>query len=423
MSCASLRIAMKTRMFNTTIKQTGSAILLLVIFFLLFFFRNPRIFIYPEPWAEDMGVFIGEEFTIGFPETAFRFYAGYIHLLPRIITWFAMKFDMPSVMRIMNWLVLFIKLWTVYLIYSAKEIKSVYIKFSLVAYLILLPFSDEIYNNVTNLQWWLIPLMAVILVRNETYFFVFIFNIFLLVLSSLTGVNSVIFAFPCLYLICKIRTINCFIKCSIVLICACVQFYFLYKTGRMGGGRLIYSGGGLDIIHLFVTRGIYHSLFNFDPKIYLNYIVFILYVSILVFTIYFYRKCVLANFMFLLFTMYVISIFYNFFKIEPDFNLFMSGFAHERYFVNLRICSFMLLVSFLEIVLRFLLKDKYYKRVMAYSCFLLCVILFKNYTIYFPFVYQYYDDIEQYESAKTGEIVKVHYAPNWWRGSIDLLKK
>lgn len=112
--------------------------LMLSIFFLLFF-RNTRIFIYPEPWIEDMCVFIAEEYKIGFPNTAIVDHAGYLHLFPRIIAWFSMKFGMSNVMIIMNWTVLIIKVLIFYSIYSSKEISSRLLKFSLLAYLVLLP--------------------------------------------------------------------------------------------------------------------------------------------------------------------------------------------------------------------------------------------------------------------------------------------
>ena len=106
----------KSNLDTLVLKDTFLAFLVLLSVLLLTFFRNPRLFIYPEPWQEDMATFISQEYSIGFPETAFTLYAGYIHLLPRIIVWAAMKLGMTGVMPAMTWTVLFFNLLTVYLI-------------------------------------------------------------------------------------------------------------------------------------------------------------------------------------------------------------------------------------------------------------------------------------------------------------------
>lgn len=235
---------LKTVSNNQAVKQAYSTISVVLVIFLLLFFRNPLAFTYPVPWSEDFSIFIRDEYNVGFPDTAFHIYAGYIHLLPRIITWISMTFGLQDAMRIMNWTVLLLKILTFYYIYKSKEISSNIIKFSLLTYLILVPFSVEIYNNVTNLQWWLIPLMGIILVRHESNSAVFIFDVCLLTLCGLTGVNSVMFALPCVYLMLRVKNRECLVKCLTVIICACVQFYFLYTSGRNADIKIMYNGGG-----------------------------------------------------------------------------------------------------------------------------------------------------------------------------------
>ena len=47
---------------------------------------------------------------------------------------------------------------------------------------------------------------------------------------------------------------------------------------------------------------------------------------------------------------------------------------------------------------------------MAYCCFILCLILAKNYPVSnIAGGYQYYDDIEKFQKARTGETVSFHY--------------
>lgn len=237
--------ALRKNAASPVIKQVLLSTAVLLSIFLFLFFRNPQILMSPQPWAEDGSIFIRQENLIGFPETAFLIYSGYIHLLPRIIAWIAMKFDLSGAMFVMNWAVLLLKVLTFYLIYKSREITSGYIKFSLLAYLILLPFAGETYNNVTNLQWWLIPLMAVLIIRQETSSTDLVFDAVLLLLTGLTGVNSVLFAAPCTYLMLKVRARKNLIKSTIVIVCACIQFYFLYTSGRSGTGKIMYIGGGL----------------------------------------------------------------------------------------------------------------------------------------------------------------------------------
>ena len=96
----SQEFVMNKSTFSPAVKQAISTFLIFSVIFLLLIFRNPRLFVYPEPWAEDMTIFLGQEYNIGFPEDTFTLYSGYVHLLPRIISWIAMKFGMSGAMII-----------------------------------------------------------------------------------------------------------------------------------------------------------------------------------------------------------------------------------------------------------------------------------------------------------------------------------
>ena len=237
-----------TPSLSRSLMQKLSDISVLTLFFLVLYFRNPLLFSYPTPSGEDLPIFLGQEYSIGFPETVFITYSGYIHLLPRIIAWLSMKFEWPNAMVVMNWAVLLIKILTFYMIYKSEEIKSVFIKLSLLAYLVLIPFAEVIYNNVTNLQWWLIPLMAVTIVRRETSKASLLLSCFILILTGLTGVNSVMFAVPCVYLLFKDKTKENLIKTIIILISSCIQIYCLISSPRIGkiDYNSIFTGGAMD---------------------------------------------------------------------------------------------------------------------------------------------------------------------------------
>lgn len=401
--------------------QPFSEIFLLLVIAMLLLGRNPMIFIYPEPWAEDMAVFLGDEYNTGFPATAFSIYAGYIHLLPRIIAWISLKAGLSGAMLVMNWSVLFFKVLTCFMIYKSREIGSILIKYAIIAYIVLMPFASEVYNNVTNLQWWLIPMMAVIIMKRETGAFSLLISVILLVLTGLTGVNSVIFAIPCACLMIKQRTPDTLCKNSVVIACALVQSYFLYTSGRSGTGKIIYEGSITDLISLFVSRVIFHTLFKSDTSAWISVTVFTVFISLVIFNIWHYRKIMAVRFVALFAACYTAVIMYNILKTEKDCCSFIDGFAGERYFVFLRLCTFALLVSSLSLLFKTPALRKNYKKLMTISVIVLCAVLLKRYAVSFPFCFDYYTDLDLLAEASPGETVKIHFPPADW--SLDLTKK
>lgn len=230
-----------TKLSSPAAKKALAAVLFVLAVILLSFFRNPRIFLYPEPWQEDMAVFLSQEYNTGFPETAFAIYQGYIHLLPRIIACAAMKFGLTDAVRAMTWMVFLINVYAFWLIFTCEEIRSRLIRFALLAYMVLMPFPEEVFYNVTDLQWNLIPLMAVILIRHNRSVLSLVLDLCIIVLAGLTGINSVLFAIPCAYLFLRKRNLNSFLKCTANGICSLIQFYFIYSSPRMD--KIMYNGG------------------------------------------------------------------------------------------------------------------------------------------------------------------------------------
>lgn len=296
------------------------------------FFRNPRIFTDPEPFWEDMSIFLAEEYITGFPDTLLITHSGYLHVIPRIVAWIGLCFGLSHAMAVMNLIVLFFKALTAWLVFSSKEITSSFIRCSLSAYLVLLPFPTEIYNNITNLQWWLIGLMAMLIIRRESSVRGLLFSCVLLLLSGLSGVNSILFAVPCACLLVMVRTRDCAVKCSLVIACAVVQFYFLTLSPRITGIR--YAGEFIDIIDQFVNRCVYHTLVNNFSRSFLNFLVFIVYLALVAFNLWHYRRKPAVWFFFLFALAYFASIYYNFVERLVEFEgTFIYGFSRERYFV------------------------------------------------------------------------------------------
>ena len=390
----------------------GAAVLLFML--VLLFFRNWRMFVCPEPWAEDMAVFLRAEYVTGFPDTAFALYAGYIHLLPRIIAWLSLKAGFENAMLVMNWSVLLIKAVTCFLILRTSLICSRLMRAAITAYLILMPFADEIYNNVTNLQWWLIPLMALIILRRGQSVPLLILEALILLLAGLTGVNSVIFAVPCAYLMIKDRTPESIIKCSAVILCALVQFYFLYTSGRSGTGRIIYEGGIADLISLISTRIILHTLFKVSAGTVPAILLLVSFTALLAFMLQRFRTVREVRFIALFAGVYTAVIMYNILKTEKDMDILLTGFAGERYFVFLRICVFALLVSALDLLFKSPHLRGNYKRLLTVTCLILAVVFVRRYPVKFPFGFEYYADLDRLEAAKPGENITIRFPPPDW---------
>lgn len=423
-------MTIKAVLNHPSARERITSVLFLLAVFLLLFFRNSRMFIYPEPWAEDFRIFLCDEYNVGFPKTAFLVYSGYVHLIPRIIAWAAMKTDFSGAMLVMNWSVLLIKILIFFLIYRTKEITSGVIKFSLIAYLVLLPFCDEVYNNVTNLQWWLIPLMALLIIRRESGICVLLLDSVLLALAGLTGLNSILFAAPCFFLLFMLKTRECLVKSTIVIICAFVQFNYLSHTPRIGGAVQFWSVS--DTVSMFVNRVIYHTLFDFHSESSLNFLVFFLYMAALAFNLYWYRKKAEVWFVFFFSAICMAATFYTLMGQRFDVKLMISGylpdyfersgFYSERYFVIPRIGSFLLLVSSLNILVRSVVRPESCRKVMCYVAFILCLVMLSAYHINFPCGYRYHEDVAQFEKAKPGETVTFHFPPAHFGFETDVKK-
>lgn len=54
---------------NPALRNFLTSALFLAAALLIMFFRNPGIFTHPEPFWEDMAIFLGQEYSTGFPGT------------------------------------------------------------------------------------------------------------------------------------------------------------------------------------------------------------------------------------------------------------------------------------------------------------------------------------------------------------------
>ena len=124
--------------------------------------RRPDMFFNPQPWAEDAAVFIRGVLDDGWM-SFFSPYAGYLHILPRIITFFAVNISLifqqgfvwaPA---IMNFSTIAINSYCAVMICHSRFewLGKWYLRLLLSMLIILFPGASEVYGNVTNVHWWL----------------------------------------------------------------------------------------------------------------------------------------------------------------------------------------------------------------------------------------------------------------------------
>jgi len=122
--------------------------------FIILFLRRPDSLLNAQPWAEDGPIFLQQAiehsyFSILIP------YAGYLHLIPRLATLFALQFGLKNAPFIMNLLAVLITIISASYIFSKDFkflIKNDVVRFIAAIFIICMP-TYEIFLNITNIQW------------------------------------------------------------------------------------------------------------------------------------------------------------------------------------------------------------------------------------------------------------------------------
>lgn len=135
-------------------KQTGLFFLAILLFTGAMFYRRADAFTNPQFWAEDGFVFFMEQDnTTKF--LGFKNYNGYIHFLPRTVTYLQQLFSIPyeHVPTLYNYSTLFITIIYLCMIWFMLPYKAS-TKCLMIISAGYLPISAEIYMNLTNIQWF-----------------------------------------------------------------------------------------------------------------------------------------------------------------------------------------------------------------------------------------------------------------------------
>ncbi len=128
--------------------------LLLVVLAIVLFFRRPDAIMNAQPWAEDGNIFIQGVIDQSY-RSLIATYAGYMHLIPRVDTFFAMMFGLVNAPLIMNLSSLIIAVFCVSYFFDKSFrflIRNDFARFIVCIIIICVPVS-EIWLNITNIQW------------------------------------------------------------------------------------------------------------------------------------------------------------------------------------------------------------------------------------------------------------------------------
>ncbi|MCG6146783.1 hypothetical protein LFX15_00675 [Leptospira levettii] len=126
--------------------------------FLIFILRKPDSILNAQLWAEDGQIFLRDEWVTGFPDTFFFLYAGYIHLVPRFIAFFANLFPYTFIPLVFNLCAILISAISVSIFSLTKFryiLKSDFLRTIVIVLLCCSPVGIESFNNITNVHFFL----------------------------------------------------------------------------------------------------------------------------------------------------------------------------------------------------------------------------------------------------------------------------
>lgn len=145
---------------------TGDRVAFFLVILLAIAYKSNDALSNPQFWAEDATVFFKEQFGQPLPQL-FTPYAGYLHLVPRLVAWVASWLPAAKAPLIYN--ASAILLTTAAIVVTCRRMKP-YVPMWIVALSFLaVPTSGEILGTITNTQWFLqFALAALCLTPNQS---------------------------------------------------------------------------------------------------------------------------------------------------------------------------------------------------------------------------------------------------------------
>jgi hypothetical protein len=172
-------------MTSNSIKPLIGRLSLIVILISLYVMRVPDLITNPQFWAEDGRYFFRDSLCIGFA-AIFKTYQGYYHLAPRLTALFASFFDPLHAPEIFFGVTIILIAIVAYLVLSPR-LQLPY-KPVLALIMVTFPHAEEIYGNITNIQWYLaLGMLTLVLLKPSASRLDLATEIVFFVLAGLTG--------------------------------------------------------------------------------------------------------------------------------------------------------------------------------------------------------------------------------------------
>lgn len=210
----------------------NNRLFLLAIFFFTaaLVYRRADAFTNPQFWAEDgMVFFMVQDHHPEF--IPFENYNGYIHLIPRTVAYVAKVVQIPleSVPAFYNYVTYLICLFFLSLLWRFLSYNQL-TKFLMIVSIGVLPIANEVYMNLTNVQWFsgLGLILLFFDLRLKSIYDLIILSVAVF-FAGLTGPFSVMFAPLILWKCWKHRkNLIQLLPCILAILTGLVQFIFLY---------------------------------------------------------------------------------------------------------------------------------------------------------------------------------------------------
>jgi hypothetical protein len=212
----------------------------------LLFLRYPDWFLRPRLWAEDLPVFFVGARVDG-PSAILAPYAGYIHLIPRLVAWLGSWLDPSLIPAFYLYSSFAITLLVVARVFSRRL--DLPCRPVLALAIVAVPHTGEVFLNITNIQWvTALALVLTLVMRDPESALDWAGDVAVLLLAGLTGPFSA-FLFPFFVLrALDRRTPASWWVLSVLGLAALVQGWHLYidLRGSVPGS----SEGPMKILNL-----------------------------------------------------------------------------------------------------------------------------------------------------------------------------
>jgi hypothetical protein len=222
-------------LYNSALTKHHSLFILFLCFIILFS-REPDGFLNPQFWAEDATIFFKQNFTLGV-EAIWQPYAGYLHLVPRLIAYISGFFPTLWIPALYNFSFIILTLFVInYLLSSRIDLSF---KPLLAIAIVLVPYNGEILMSITYIQWLLAILIILFIIQekpnsNQQL----LLDTIIITVTGLTGPFILLFlplfVFRFIY-ICR-SYYSIYIFCIALLLCF-IQGYFIFQTENINNSE------------------------------------------------------------------------------------------------------------------------------------------------------------------------------------------